>query len=102
MLATLSSVSYAASVHLIHVVVATAVTLSVGGASYSALNPDKLENQARVVADAASCRTVDTAIVAYLARTDRVPASIADLAGYVKGDITAYRIIDGVAAGPGC
>jgi hypothetical protein len=89
-------------VHLIHVVTAAVVTISVGGASYSALNPDKLENQARVVADAASCDTVDTAIVAYLARTDRAPESIADLAGYVKGDITAYRIVNGVAAGPGC
>jgi hypothetical protein len=89
-------------VHLIHVVTALAVTLSAAGASYSALNPDKLEDQARVVADAASCHTVDTAIVAYLARTDRAPKSIADLAGYVKGDITAYRIVDGVAAGPGC
>ncbi len=79
-----------------------AVTLSAAGASYSALNPDKLENQARVVAAAASCDTVDTAIVAYLARTDQVPTSIGDLAGYVKGDITAYRIVDGTAAGPGC
>jgi len=55
-----------------------------------------------VVAAAASCDTVDTAIVAYLARTDQVPTSIGDLAGYVKGDITAYRIVNGVAAGPGC
>jgi hypothetical protein len=76
--------------------------VSAASASYSALNPDKLENQARVVADAASCDTVDTAIVAYLARTEQAPTSIADLAGYVKGDITAYRIVDGVAAGPGC
>ena len=88
--------------HLIHVVTATAVTLSAAGASYSALNPDKLVKQAQVVADAASCHTVDTAIVAYLARTDQAPTSIGDLAGYVKGDITAYRIVDGVAAGPGC
>lgn len=88
--------------HLIHITTAAVVTLSVAGASYSALNPDKLEQQAQVVADAASCDTVDTAIVAYLARTDRAPKSISDLAGYVKGDITAYRIVNGVAAGPGC
>lgn len=81
---------------------AAAVTLSVAGVSYSALDPDRLESEARVVAAAASCHTVDTAIVAYVGVNDRAPKSITDLAGYVKGDITAYRIVHGVAAGPGC
>lgn len=81
---------------------AASVTLSVAGASYSALNPDRLESQARVVAAAASCRTVDSAIVAYVSVNDRAPVSITDLAGYVKGDISSYRIVGGVAAGPGC
>ncbi|MGX6607518.1 hypothetical protein ACWKSP_36150 [Micromonosporaceae bacterium Da 78-11] len=61
-----------------------------------------MESQARVVAAQASCHTVDTAIVAYVSIHDRAPRSIADLAGYVKGDITAYRIVDGLATGPGC
>jgi hypothetical protein len=61
-----------------------------------------LERQARVVAEQASCRTVDAAIVAYLALNDEPPASIADLSGYVKGDITAYSIAGGMATGPGC
>jgi hypothetical protein len=81
---------------------AAAVTVSTAGISYVALNPDRLEKQARAVADRASCRTVDAAITAYVAVHDEPPAAIADLAGYVKGDITAYRIVDGTAAGPGC
>lgn len=79
-----------------------AVTLSVAGVSYSAFNPDRAERQAREVAAAATCRTVDSAIVAYVALHDAPPAGIGDLAGFVKGDITAYRIVGGMAAGPGC
>jgi hypothetical protein len=81
---------------------AAAVTVSAAGVSYAALDPKKLEDQSRVVADQASCRTVDSAIVAYLGVNGVPPRSTADLAGYVKGDITAYRIVGGVAAGPGC
>jgi hypothetical protein len=89
-------------VHLTHVAMAAAVTVSVAGVSYSAVKPERLENQARTVAAQASCRTVDSAIVAYIAVHDRQPVSIADLTGYVKGDISAYRIVQGTAAGPGC
>ncbi|GIF22514.1 hypothetical protein BJ973_002840 [Actinoplanes tereljensis] len=88
--------------HLTHVAMAAAVTVSVAGVSYAALDPAELEAKAQVVADQASCRTVDTAIVAYLALNDTQPESITDLAGYVKGDITAYSIVDGLASGPGC
>jgi hypothetical protein len=66
------------------------------------LNPDRTEENARQVANRASCRTVDSAIVAYVALYDEGPKRIADLADFVDGDITAYRIVDGVAAGPGC
>ncbi|WP_433359738.1 hypothetical protein ACQPZX_25490 [Actinoplanes sp. CA-142083] len=88
--------------HLTHVAMAAAVTVSAAGVSYAALNPDRLEKQAQAVADRASCRTVDAAIIAYVGLHDEPPATIADLKGFVKGDITAYRIVDGVAAGPGC
>lgn len=81
---------------------AAAVTFSVGGVCYAALNPDELVAQSQSVADRAACRTVNTAIVAYVSVHDQGPATIADLSGYVNGDITAYRIVDGVAAGPGC
>jgi len=81
---------------------AAAITVSVGGMSYVALNTDVLTADARTVADLADCRAVDTAIVAYLAEKEVPPRQIADLAPYVRGDISAYRIQDGLAAGPGC
>ena len=81
---------------------AAAVTVSVAGVSYAALNPASLEAHARSVAAQATCRTVDSAIVAYVGLHDEPPTSITDLATFVDGDITAYRIVDGVAAGPGC
>ncbi len=87
---------------LIHLVVASCVTISVAGVSYSALKPDQLESQARVVAARADCRAVNEAIVAYVTLHDQDPKSIRDLAGLVKGDISAYRIAGGMAAGPGC
>lgn len=78
------------------------VTISVAGVSYAAMNPAKAEEHAREVASQATCRTVDSAIVAYVALHDEAPRRIADLADFVDGDITAYRIVDGLAAGPGC
>ncbi|MET0425166.1 MAG: hypothetical protein ABW046_14870 [Actinoplanes sp.] len=54
------------------------------------------------MANQATCRTVESAIVAYVGVHDRPPASVAQLADYVDGDITAYRIVRGRAAGPGC
>lgn len=87
---------------MIHLAVAAAVTVSVAGISYTALTPKELEHRARVVAAQADCNTVNSAIVAYVAVNDRDPRSIADLRGLVKGDISAYRIVGGMAAGPGC
>jgi hypothetical protein len=81
---------------------ASAITMSIGGVSYVALNPAKLQSRAQVVADQASCRTVDTAIVGYLMNNGTAPTSIRQLKDYVRGDISKYRIVDGVAAGPGC
>ena len=87
---------------LTHVLMSAAVTVSVAGVSYAAFNPDRVEKHAREVAGQATCRTVDAAIVAYVALHDEAPRRIADLADFVDGDITAYRIVDGLAAGPGC
>ena len=81
---------------------AAAVTVSISGVSYAALNPAKIEDQARTVGAQASCRTVDSAIAAYVALNDQQPTKINQLAEFVKGDITAYRIVRGMAAGPGC
>lgn len=78
------------------------LTVSVAGASYAALNPAKLEAHAQTVADQATCRTVDTAILGYLMTNGAEPTSVRQLDDYVRGDISRYRIVDGVAAGPGC
>ncbi|MEU8239599.1 hypothetical protein AB0C07_15255 [Actinoplanes missouriensis] len=87
---------------LMETVVTAALTVSVAGVSYAAFIPEKLESDVRVVAEAATCRTVDTAIVGYLSVNGVAPTSTAQLAGWVKGDISAYSIDNGVAVGPGC
>jgi hypothetical protein len=87
---------------LIHIAVASVVTVSIAGVSYAALKPKDLEAHARAVAARADCRTVDSAIVAYVAINDRDPRTIDDLRGLVKGDISRYRIVEGMATGPGC
>ncbi|MFC3736712.1 hypothetical protein [Paractinoplanes deccanensis] len=66
------------------------------------MDPKSLEAKAQAVADRATCRTVDSAIVAYAGINGTAPKSVADIAGYVKGDISAYTIVHGQAAGPGC
>ena len=81
---------------------AAAITVSVSGVSYAVLNPQELKADTQKVADQATCRTVDTAIVGYLSVHDEEPTSIAQLAGFVRGDISRYSIVGGVAAGPGC
>jgi hypothetical protein len=89
-------------VQLIHLAVASAVTVSIAGVSYAALKPKELEDRARVVAARADCRAVNEAIVAYVAINDRDPRSINDVKDLVTGDISAYRIVRGMATGPGC
>ena len=84
------------------VAVAAAITVSAAGVSYVAINPEALTARAETVADQAGCRAVEQAIAAYAATHDRAPRSIADLRPYVRGDISAYRLADGRAAGPGC
>jgi hypothetical protein len=79
-----------------------AVTLGIAGLSYAALNTGVPAQKAQAVADRADCRAVDTAIVAYLAVNDVAPTTVAQIQPYVRGDISAYRIVAGLAAGPGC
>jgi hypothetical protein len=89
-------------VHISEVAMAAAITVSVAGLSYVALNPTVLTERAETVADQATCRAVDQAIVAYASVNDTKARSIGDLKPYVKGDISKYRIVRGLAAGPGC
>jgi hypothetical protein len=79
-----------------------AITVSIAGVSYAAFSTGVLTGPAEAVADRAGCRAVNQAIVGYTAEHDHSPARIADLTPYVDGDISAYRIVKGVAAGPGC
>ncbi|MET8153935.1 hypothetical protein ACIBSW_34810 [Actinoplanes sp. NPDC049668] len=88
--------------NLSEVAMAAAITVSVGGVSYAALNVDGISGSTRAVADQASCHTVDAAVVAFVAQHGTAPTTIKQLAPYVKGDISAYRIVGGRAAGPGC
>ncbi|MFG1604610.1 hypothetical protein [Actinoplanes sp. NPDC049265] len=61
-----------------------------------------LTDRASTVADQATCRAVDQAIVAYGSLHADPPRTIDDVRPYVRGDISRYRIAGGVAAGPGC
>ncbi|MEU4424946.1 hypothetical protein AB0F81_30365 [Actinoplanes sp. NPDC024001] len=87
---------------MMELAMAAAVTVSISGVSYAALNPQRLEANAGVVADQATCRAVDTAIVGYVAQHGETPRNVRQLRDYVKGDLSRYRIVDGMAAGPGC
>jgi len=89
-------------VSLSEVAMAAAITMSIGGVTYAALNTDAVTQPARTVASAADCRAVDAAIAAYVAERDELPANLDDIRPYILGDISAYRIVDGLAAGPGC
>ncbi len=84
------------------VVVAATITVSTAGACYVAVNPQALTERAEAVAGQAGCRAVEQAIVAYAGTHDRAPGAITDLRPYVRGDISAYRLVQGRAAGPGC
>jgi hypothetical protein len=89
-------------VNLSEVAVAAAVTVSIAGISYAAFNVDGLTGSARTVAAEASCRTVEAGIAAYVVQYETLPDTVAQLRPYVRGDISAYRIVRGRAAGPGC
>ena len=81
---------------------AAAITMSIGGIAYATLNTDAVTQPASTVASAADCRAVNTAIVAYLADRDEAPTTLDQIRPYILGDISAYRIVAGMATGPGC
>ncbi len=81
---------------------AAVITVSAAGVSYVAINPEALTARAEAVADQAGCRAVEQAILAYVTTHDEPPRSITALRPYVRGDISAYRVVRGAAAGPGC
>ncbi|MEV6597720.1 hypothetical protein AB0M36_12725 [Actinoplanes sp. NPDC051346] len=87
---------------LSEVAMTAAITVSIAGVSYATLNTTTATRTATKVAQQASCRTVDAAIVAYQAKNQAAPTRIAQLKHFVNGDVSAYRIVKGQAAGPGC
>src|SRR5262245_57259256 len=97
---TLGDVAYPARMNISEVAMAAAITVSITGVSYAAFNTGALTDRAKAVAAAATCRAVDEGIVAYVAGRDANPVTINDLAPYVSGDLSAFRIVNGRAAGP--
>jgi hypothetical protein len=89
-------------VSLNEVAMAAAITMSIGGVAYATLNSDAVTQPARTVASAADCRAVNTAITAYVAEWDEAPTTLDEIRPYILGDISGYRIVAGMAAGPGC
>ncbi|MEU7901565.1 hypothetical protein [Actinoplanes sp. NPDC049118] len=88
--------------NLSEVAMAAAITVSISGVSYAAFNVDGISASTQTVADRVSCHTVDDAVVAFVAQHGAAPTTVEQLRPYVKGDISAYRIVAGRAAGPGC
>jgi hypothetical protein len=89
-------------VNMTEVAMSAAITLSIAGVSYAAVNTEALTHTAQTVADEADCHAVNAAIVAYVAQYDRQPTLITQLEPFVRGDISRYTVAGGVAAGPGC
>ncbi|MEV4708956.1 hypothetical protein [Actinoplanes sp. NPDC049316] len=88
--------------NLTEVAMVAAITVSVAGVSYAVVNSHGLTGATVKVADQVSCRAVDDAIVAYAAQSGAAPVRMEQLRPYVKGDVSAYRIVGGRASGPGC
>ena len=88
--------------NLTETTVVAVITVSVAGAAFTALNPAALSRRADITAAQATCRALDAAVVAFAEERGIMPHTITDVRPYVRGDITAYRIKDGVVAGPGC
>jgi len=80
------------------------LTLTTGVAVAAAVTLDipALLAETKQVTGRATCRTVDLAMLAYVAEYDRLPVEAADVQQYVRGDVSEYRIVNGRAAGPGC
>jgi hypothetical protein len=79
-------------------------TITLGTVASAAMTMDipAMSRQAEATVARANCRSVDTAILAYLTDRQKLPTSLTDVQPYVQGDIAAYRIVDGKATGPGC
>lgn len=82
--------------------IVTAITLSAAGVAFAVMDPAALTHRAEVTAVKASCRAVEQAVLAYADQRATPPTVIADVRPYVHGDISDYRLVDGLVVGPGC
>jgi hypothetical protein len=89
-------------VRLFDVAAALTITLGVASSAPASIDVPGMTQWAQSTASRASCRTVDLAILAYVAERDTTPTVLGDIAPYVRGDISAYTIDHGTAVGPGC
>jgi hypothetical protein len=90
-------------VTLTELAVALAVASGTVAGAATALDVPVLVGEATRTAELASCRTVETAVVAYVAEHDTAPVRMADLFPLLRGDVTGYRLLAGGAVtGPGC
>jgi hypothetical protein len=89
-------------VKVTQLVVSLVVTTGTAATAVVAVDVPGITTMVRTVAGQATCRTVNIAILAYTAEHDVAPLTLADIRPYAYGDISAFRIVDGVAAGPGC
>ena len=78
------------------------VTLGTVASVAVAVDIPTLSSESESTAAEATCRSVDTAILAFYAEHQVLPTTIEQITPYVLGDVTAYRIVSGAAAGPGC
>jgi hypothetical protein len=96
------SVAQGDSVTLTEMTVTAIVTLGTVATAAVSVDIPELSRQAEGTAGQANCRAVDTAILAYYSEEQVLPTAIKDVEPYIQGDISAYRIVSGKAAGPGC
>ncbi len=87
---------------LTELVVSLALATGTAGAMSTVLDVPALVAGATSVSERAGCRTVETAIAAYAAEHDAPPVRIADVRPYLRGEVSGYRVVGGVATGPGC
>ncbi len=87
---------------LMEITVASVITLGTVASATLTVDTPALTRRAESAAAQATCRAVDTAILAFYSERQVLPTTQRDLQPYVTGDISRYRIVAGRAAGPGC
>ncbi len=88
--------------NLTEIGVTLTVVLGAGAAAFVAVDMPRLTGGVQTTADKATCHAAENAFAAYTTAEGRPPRTIADIAPYVSGDLTEYRITPRGVTGPGC